>query len=498
MVKPDPRMKTTPYAHQHKEFLASKDKKIRALLWQMRTGKTKLVIDQASYLFCENEIDGVLVFAPNGVHSNWILRELPVHGWDCVQYNGFYYSHPKRDERQPEFKEAMESVLGMKMGVLTIPIDSLQFDQCKAHIIRWMKRYPRFMVVFDESHKFGTPGSKRTKRARGLSKRATHKRILTGSVMDNSPLKAFSQYELLMPGLLGFDMYDDFKDFYAEYEDGYGPGGRTYPKLKGYKNLDNLRMKLAKYSSLVRRVDCEDLPELIQKPLYLELSSKQLAKYQEAIEELCVSLTTKDLDEVVVEILEGGPLNIKLQTITSGFIKDTEEGTIYEIVKPKDNPKVQALKELLEDTDEKVIIWCHFRYDIEMLYKELKQYNPVRYYGGVKEDEKNAAIDSFRDDPKVRLFIGQPMSAGEGLNLSAAGGMVWYSHTYNAEVRNQANERATVVGGESVWLTDLIYPGLVETRIIENLMMKAEVRESVVGQALRDYLDSMDQASTKK
>lgn len=194
MVKPDKRMKTTPYAHQHKEFLLSKDSKIRALLWQMRTGKTKLVIDQASYLFCENKLDGVLVFAPNGVHSNWILRELPIHGWDCVPYNSFYYSHPKRDLKANEFKGALESVLGMKMGFLTVPIDSLQFDQCKAHIIRWMKRYPRFMVVFDESHKFGTPGSKRTKRARGLAKRAEYRRILTGSVMDNSPLKCFSQY----------------------------------------------------------------------------------------------------------------------------------------------------------------------------------------------------------------------------------------------------------------------------------------------------------------
>jgi len=494
MVKPDKRMATTPYAHQYKEFLASKDSKLRAFLWQMRTGKTKLVIDQASYLFCENKIDGVLVFAPNGVHSNWVIRELPIHGWPCVDYNAFYYSHPKRESKADEFKGALESILGLRMGVLTIPIDSLQFDECKAHVIRWMKRYPRFMVVFDESHKFGTPGAKRTKRARGLAKRALYKRILTGSVMDNSPLKCFSQYELLNPGLLGFNTYEEYCDFYAEYEQGYA-GRRTYPKLKGYRNLDNLRQKLAKYSSLVRRSDCEDLPALVKKPMYLELHPKQLAKYREAIDELMVTIQegSRTMDEIVVEILEGGPLNIKLQTITSGFIKDTEANKIYEIIPPKDNPKLKALKELLEDTDEKVIIWCHFRYDIEMLYKELKEYNPVRYYGGVKEDEKNEAIDSFRDDPRVKVFIGQPMSAGEGLNLSAASGMVWYSHTYNAEVRNQANERATVVGGESVWLTDLIYPGLIESRIIENLIAKAEVQEYVVGQALRDLLDSKDQ-----
>lgn len=495
MVKPDKRMKTTPYAHQHKEFVLSKDYPIRALLWQMRTGKTKLVIDQASYLFCDNKIDGLIVFAPNGVHSNWTLRELPVHGWDCVDYNHFYYSHPKRDERQPEFKAAMESMLGSRMGIFTINIEALQYKECKAHIIRWMKRYPRFMLVVDESHKFGTPGSKRTQRMRGLAKKAAYNRILTGSVIDNSPLKAFSQYEILRPGCLGFKTYDPFKDMYAVYEDGY-MGARTYPKLAGYRNLPDLRARMAKFSSLVRRCDCEDLPDLTMAPVYLEMTPKQTKAYNQAIDELMVDVgLTADLDEIVIEILEGGPLNMKLRTIASGFIKDTETGDIHELVKPEDNPKIQALLDMLEENEEKLIVWCNFRYDIETLMKIFKKnkIKAVKYYGGIKEDEKNEAIDSFKGDDSVRVFVGQPVSAGEGLNLSEATGMVWYSHTYDASVRNQANERATEVGGESVWLSDFIFPGLIETRIIENLIAKGEVREEVVGNALRELLDQANQ-----
>lgn len=492
MVKADKRMKTTPYAHQHKEFVLSKDYPIRALLWQMRTGKTKLIIDQSSYLFCENKIDGLIVFAPNGVHSNWTMRELPVHGWDCVDYNAFYYSHPKRNERQPEFKDCMESILGTRMGILSINIEALQYKECKAHIVRWMKRYPRFMLVVDESHKFGTPGSKRTQRMRGLAKRAEYNRILTGSVIDNSPLKAFSQYELLKPGCLGFKTYDPFKDFYAKYEDGY-MGARTYPKLVGYKNLPDLRGRMAKFSSLVRRSDCEDLPDLTFAPVYLEMTSKQLEAYNQAIDELMVEIINAPgaIEDVAIEILEGGPLNMKLRSIASGFIKDTETGKVYELVKPEDNPKIIALLDMLEENDEKLIVWCNFRYDIETLMKvfKKKKIKAVQYYGGVKEDEKNQAIDSFKSDPSVRVFVGQPVSAGEGLNLSEATGMVWYSHTYDATVRNQANERATEVGGESVWLSDFIFPGLIETRIIENLIAKGEVSESVVGQGLRDLLD---------
>lgn len=487
-------MKTTPYAHQAKEFLLSKDSVYRALLWQMRSGKTKEIIDQAHYLFCENKIDGVIVIAPNGVHDNWIRREMPVHAWDCVRRNCFVYNQKLTNRKwfQQAFKDCLDNKLGLEMGWLSINVEAVQFDTCKKHIMQWMKQYPRFMIVFDESHKFGTPGAKRTQRVRGLAKRATYRRILTGSMMDNSPLKAFSQCELLEKGLLGYQHFEDFKDRYAEYETGYS-GRRTYPKLKGYKNLAELRAKLAKFCSLVRRCDCEDLPELIRAPVYLEMTPKQVEAYREAIEELMV--TYDSVEDLAVEILEGAAMTMKLRQIASGFIID-EEKNVHKLVEDKDNPKIQALLDILEGTDEKVIIWCNFTHDIETLYRVLSKagYNPVKYHGASKDAERVAAVDRFQNDGSVRVFIGQPFSAGEGLNLGAAAGMVWYSHTYDAEVRNQASERATLVGGNSIWVSDFVFDGLIETRILEVIDAKAEITEFVVGQQLKDLIDALDQA----
>lgn len=500
LTRPDSRMKTTPYAHQAREFNISKDLPMRALLWQMRTGKTKLVIDEACHLWCKGEIDGIIIIAPNGVHDNWIRREFPVHAWDCVPSKVFTYNQSLLTSRkwyQGKFDEFLAPVY--EMGWLAINVEAVQFDVCKKSIMRFMKQYPNFMIVFDESHKFGTPGAARTKRVRGLAKKAKYRRILTGSVIDNSPLKAYSQFELLAPKALGFRDYAHFKDTYAEYEQGYA-GKRTYDKLVGYRNLEDLRSRIAKFSSVVLREDCEDLPEVVKAPVYLEMTAKQKEHYRTAVDELYVAVENGEIDDIEVEIMEGGPLGMKLRQISSGFIIDSETGDTHDLVPWNKNPKVEALLELLEDNDEKLIVWCNFRYEIDNLYAILKKagYRPVRYYGKVKDAEKVKAIDSFMSDTSVRVFLGQPVSAGEGLNLSSASGMVWYSHTYDATVRNQANERATVVGGKSIWLSDFVYDGLIETKILENLDMKEKTRKFVIGDEFKRMVKKLDDQALKE
>ena len=78
--------KTEPYSHQLREFEQHRESEARALLWQMRTGKTKAVVDAACHLASKGLIDAVVVLAPNGVHENWIRRELPAHHWESVEY----------------------------------------------------------------------------------------------------------------------------------------------------------------------------------------------------------------------------------------------------------------------------------------------------------------------------------------------------------------------------------------------------------------------------
>ena len=71
--------KTMPWGHQKTEFMRYRTAKARARFWTMRTGKTKVTLDEAAFLYHIGEITGVIVIAPNTVHENWVLKLSLIH-----------------------------------------------------------------------------------------------------------------------------------------------------------------------------------------------------------------------------------------------------------------------------------------------------------------------------------------------------------------------------------------------------------------------------------
>ena len=67
--------KREPLAHQREALNLSYDKKSFLYLMGMGTGKTKVAIDNAVFLYNQGEINSVLIIAPNSVTHNW-LKEI--------------------------------------------------------------------------------------------------------------------------------------------------------------------------------------------------------------------------------------------------------------------------------------------------------------------------------------------------------------------------------------------------------------------------------------
>jgi type I site-specific restriction endonuclease len=70
---------TQSFAHQAKIIEATKDQRYWAYFMEQGTGKTHVTLAVATHLFRQGKINGMLVLAPNGVHSNWALKEIPTH-----------------------------------------------------------------------------------------------------------------------------------------------------------------------------------------------------------------------------------------------------------------------------------------------------------------------------------------------------------------------------------------------------------------------------------
>lgn len=476
--------KTEPYWHQFREFEASCDLRHRALFWSMRTGKSKVTIDTAFHNYQKGRIDAVLIFAPNGVHTNWISREFPIHAWDEIDA----WSWDTSLKNDPYYSDAFEAAVTKcdhRLKVFTFPSSGLHLDFVQKAITRVLKSFaPRIMFVADESHDYRSPMSKRSGVARSVAKKCVMRRILSGTPVENSPLHAWGQFELLKPGALGYANYGDFEDRFGEFVKIDTPS-HQFRKLERYRDLDVLTKRMAKFASVLTRNDCHDLPDLVPSEKCIQISDEQLRVYDELRRTFLLELQTG-----TVSVGEQTQKLIKMQQVLSGFVRD-EFGDDHDIIPDAQNPRLKAVVEEVNMTGGRNIIWCAFRRDMEKVTAALEAngHEVLQYHGGTKSSDKAKARKEFEPGSHgTSHLVGHPVSGGSGLDLSAADKVIWYSHTFDAIVRAQADERATAMGGKNVAVVDFS-AGLTDDYIRDNVKQKVSVAEAVSRSGLKALLE---------
>lgn len=490
-------MKTEQWRHQGQEFEDHRDDPARALLWQMRTGKSKHALDVTCHWAHEYGVDGALIVAPNGVHRQWVGRQIRDHWWTDVPHLAHAWdSMAKHRTRHDEaaHDEALDRVLRYRDGVaiLSVNCEALIHPRTQKAIQRLFKGR-RVALLGDEAHRFRTPGSARSRIMRGFRRHCKMVRILTGTVIRNSPLSAWAQFEILEKSALGYETFGDFKNSFALYDRVETRGGRTFPALTGYRNLERLTELMAPWSSVVLRRDCEDLPALMPIVRNVEMSEEALRVYEQMRRQLIADIR----EGVVVEALEGGKRAIKLQQALSGFMIG-DDGVVHDLGDRRENPRVRALVEEVHGTEGKCIVWCQFHEDIRRVTEalDLEGVPFVEYHGLVRDRDKQLALDAFDEDPRVKALVGTAQAGGEGLDLSARGmtdAVINYSHTRNGITRDQGIERATMMGGKSIAIVDFECPGTVDTKILRDHELAAERSDRHGGSGLQDLLRFLEQ-----
>lgn len=498
MADPEYPLKTKPYEHQAREFRLHRDARARALIWHMRTGKTKAMVDLACYLWQRCEIDGVVVVAPNNVHINWHARELPIHHWDSVPRTSFVWEASAVDAA---YDKRFDNFTGTDKALAwyMVNAEALGLEKGRKYLADFVKSRWRILLIVDEVHEFRWATSKRSQALRGLANKVAYKRILSANPTDNSPLHAFAEFEVLEPGALGFDKFSDFEAEYAVKEEIYVPGGvnkRTGTKrpprkrlaVVGYKNQEKLRAQIAKWSSLVTRDMCGDMPLLVKGSYEFELTPLQKRLHNQLVTGALARLDGGEL----IPPAEGGVLLIRLQQIASGYTID-DEGHEIELMPDKENPRLQALLSAARQAPGKFLVWCRFRPDVVKAHQFLNDYGikAGHYYGGTTKKQRATFERAFREDPSFTAIVGQYVAGGQGLDFSTAEDVFWYSHTSDLLRRHQADERATKIGGKRISITDLIATGSNDTKFLADLESKSVTADYLTGSGLRRYLETI-------
>ena len=475
--------KTNPYDHQRKALEASWAEEYYALFMEMGTGKTKVAIDTMAVLHEAGKINAALVVAPKGVYDNWVQNEIPAHLPDRIERTLLRWTPAKTKRMEINLKDFIVGDLnGIKIFVINIEAFSTSRGTDAA--TAFLYQNPDNIVIVDESTTIKNRKAARTKNIVKLQEYSKYRRILTGSPITKSPMDLFSQCDFLKNKALGFNSYFAFQARYANIQQ-RTMGHRSFQQIVGYRRLDELSEKLDTFSDRVLKQDCLDLPEKVyvrrnieftpeQKKLYTQMKKLALAKLESG--ELATTAS------VLTQIM-------RLQQICCGFLKP-DDGEIETIP----SNRLNELLELSDEVQGKAIIWATYTHDILRIEEELKlRFGPdsvATYYGGTPQDQRQEIVTRFQDkaDP-LRFFVGQPRTGGYGITLTAANTVIYFSNSYDLEIRLQSEDRAHRIGQTNkVTYIDMISPDTIDEKILQALRNKIDIAGQVLGEDAKNWL----------
>lgn len=473
--------KTKPFDHQFAGFELSKDRITFAYFMEMGTGKTKLLIDNASYLYMKGNIDAVVVLAPKSVYRNWV-GEFEKHC--AVDYVICYYAAYMN--RIQEYKYARFLEVTDKLKVFLVNVEAMSGANGPRVLLPFMKRH-RVLMAVDESTVIKNISAARTKATIDIGKYAKYRRILTGQPVANSPMDFFAQCAFLDKRHLGINSFTAFKARYAvQRQMILGP--RRFMRIEGYQRLDELQTKIKQFSYRVSKKECLDLPPKIPVRREVELTPEQVSMYKQMSKLAVLELETGDVTATVVMAkLE------KLHQIVCGHVK-TDLGVTTRLK----NNRVDEVIHILEEVEGKVIVWCAYQEDVRLVVEAIaNEYGAdvvAAYYGNTSQDDREQIRINFQNPAhKLRVIVATAATGKYGTTLTQAGTSIYYSNTHNLENRLQSEDRNHRIGSnihESIVYIDLVTPNTVDDIIIDNLTNKRNLADQIA--------DSIENKSWKK
>jgi len=244
-------------------------------------------------------------------------------------------------------------------------------------------------------------------------------------------------------------------------------------KVLGYKNLDQLRQRLA--GILLRRTRDSVLQQL--PPRTTELVRIPPTEEQNALHSAhmrIVQMITRKafISEMDLLRLQKALLMCRM-TANSTFLVDKQ--------KPSYSSKLEYLAELLDglfgEANRKVLLFSEWTTMLNLIEPLLKarKLDFVRLDGKVPQKERQVLVNRFREDPNCRLFI--TTNAGStGLNLQAANTVINVDLPWNPAVLEQRIARAHRMGQQQpVQVYVLVTEGTIEESLLNTLSAKRDL-----------------------
>ena len=313
------------------------------------------------------------------------------------------------------------------------------------------------LVVVDEAHYIKNATAQRTKLINDLVKKVDRLWLLTGTPMTSRPIDYFN-----LLSLIESPVAKNWMAYAIRYCQGYqfNVGGRKVWNVMGASNLEELRDRTAGLTLRRLKENVLDLPDKIITPVYLRLKSKM---YEEIMGEY-------------YDWYDKNPEESK--SLTVQFTKLTK---IRQVIADEKVSQTIELAENIVEQGKKVIIFCNFTDSLNKICEHFGK-SAVKINGSMSKPERQHSVDSFQENDKIKILVGNIKAAGVGITLTAAEAVIMNDLSFLPSDHAQAEDRAYRYGQKNnVLVYYPIFENTIEGIIYDILNNKKQVIATVMG-----------------
>lgn len=410
--------KFRPYEHQ-KDTAAFLTINQRALvLNEIGTGKTQSALWAADYLIQTGQIKKVLIVSP--------LSTL-----ERVWGDAIFFGFPNRKA------VVLHGTADRRRKLLRTEADFYIINHDGFPIISEITKDVFDLVIVDEAAVLRNHSTQRYKVLRKWMDKNPETRLwlMTGTPTPNDPTDAWTLARLVRSPYVP-DSFTNFRDQVMMKVGMY----KWMPRPNSMEIVKNVLHPAVRYT----RDECFDLPDTIVQTRKVELTAEQRKHYQSMIRHLITESGTEA--GTITAVNEAVKLQ-KLVQIACGVAYD-DDGANVEL---DCSPRVNIVKELIEEAGEKVIVFVPLTGTLKMLERELSKHWTIGVVNGsVSSSKRNEIFHNFQNERDPRVLIAHPATMAHGLTLTSASTVIWYGPITSNEQYVQANGRIERIGKRHV------------------------------------------------
>jgi len=423
--------KHEPVAHQRETSAFLTLHKKAFCFNEQGTGKTASVIWAVDYLMNLGHLKRVLVICPLSIMKSAWQQDL----FKFAMHRSCSVAHGTSTQRKKIINAGAEFVIINFDGVAVVSEEIVNggFD----------------MIVVDEANAYKNAQTNRWKTLNKLATNIPWMWMLTGTPAAQSPVDAFGLAKLINP--------DGAPKYFGQFRD------KVMYKITQYiwrpkPDADTTVHKVLQPAIRFEKDQCLDLPPVV----HVEREAP-LTKQQETYYKLLKDRMMMQADgEQVTSVNAATNLNKLLQISGGAVYSDDKEVIQFDV-----SNRLKIVKEVIEESSHKVLVFVPFTHTIELL-KEFLTKSKITcevISGKVTVNKRAEIIKTFQEDDDPHVLIIQPQAASHGLTLTAANTVIWYAPVTSVETYLQANARINRPGQRNSMTVVHVTGSAVEERL---------------------------------